>query len=419
MNAPTLVDVPLRWPAAGETRAPYRVYEDEALYALEQERIFRGPVWSFLGLAAEVPAAGDYKATFVGDTPVVLTRDSTGALHCWVNRCAHRGALVCRELRGNVGANGTHTCVYHQWAYDASGKLVGVPFRKGLGGKGGYPADFDMAEHGLQQLRVDTIAEMIFGTFDAATPPLREYLGAEHCANIERLFQRPITVLGHARQYFSGNWKLYAENSRDSYHGGLLHLFYPTFGIYRQGQRGWVHLSDNKLHQLLQVCKPADDQSIEHYQQASARKAESDAQLEAPELLRWMPELGGEVSLTIHSMFPNVVLQQISNTLAVRQIQTKGLAGTELVWTFYGFADDSAELTAHRLKQHNMVGPAGFISMEDGEAVNICQQGIAGSLDATSVIECGGSSTDSMEVMGVDENGVRAFWVGYRRLMGL
>jgi len=419
MNAPASIDRPLRWPAAGETQAPYRVYADPDLYAQEQERIFRGPVWSFLGLAAEVPNAGDFKATFVGDTPVVLTRDAKGALHCWVNRCAHRGALVCRELRGNVGENGTHTCVYHQWAYDAGGNLVGVPFRKGLGGKGGYPADFDLAAHGLQRLRVDQVGEMVFGSFDAAAPALRDYLGAEHCANIERLLGRPITILGHARQHFSGNWKLYAENSRDSYHGGLLHLFYPTFGIYRQGQRGWVHLSDNKLHQLLQVCKPADDQSIEHYQQASSRKADAQAQLEAPEMLRWMPELGGEVALTIHSMFPNVVLQQISNTLAVRQIQTKGIDATELVWTFYGFTDDSPELTAHRLKQHNMVGPAGYISMEDGEAVNICQQGIAGSLDETSIIECGGNSVDSMEVMGVDENGVRGFWKGYRRLMGL
>ncbi len=419
MNAPSVSDLPLRWPAGGETRAPYRLYADEAIYAQEQERIFRGPVWNFLGLNAELPRVGDFKATFVGDTPVVLTRDGDGALHCWVNRCAHRGALVCRELRGNVGANGTHTCVYHQWAYDPAGNLVGVPFRKGLGGKGGYPADFELAAHGLQKLQVDTIAEMIFGSFDKAAPPLREYLGDEHCGNIERVFERPIHVLGHARQYFNGNWKLYAENSRDSYHGGLLHLFYPTFGIYRQGQRGWVHLSKNKLHQLLQVCKPAEDQSIEHYQQASSRKAQADAQLEAPELLRWVPELGGEISLTIQSVFPNVVVQQISNTLAVRQIQTKGITATELVWTFYGFADDAPELTAHRLKQHNLVGPAGYISMEDGEAVEICQQGIAGSLDETSVIECGGSSVESMEVMGVDENGVRGFWAGYRQLMGL
>jgi anthranilate 1,2-dioxygenase large subunit len=419
MNAPNPAASVLQWPAADETRAPYRAYADPALYELEQERIFRGPVWNFLGLATEVPNAGDFKATFVGDTPVVLTRDAQGTVHCWVNRCAHRGALVCRELRGNVGENGTHTCVYHQWAYDATGALVGVPFRRGLGGKGGYPADFDMAEHGLQRLHVDRVGDMLFGTFDPAAPALRDYLGSEHCANIERLFGRPITILGHARQHFPGNWKLYAENSRDAYHGGLLHLFYPTFGIYRQGQRGWVHLSDNKFHQLLQVCKPADDQSIEHYQQASSRKADSQAQLEAPEMLRWVPELGGEVALTIHSMFPNVVLQQISNTLAVRQIQTKGVDATELVWTFYGFADDGPELTAHRLKQHNMVGPAGYISMEDGEAVNICQQGIAGSLDQASVIECGGNSIDSIEVMGVDENGVRGFWHGYRKLMGV
>jgi anthranilate 1,2-dioxygenase large subunit len=57
--------------------------------------------------------------------------------------------------------------------------------------------------------------------------------------------------------------------------------------------------------------------------------------------------------------------------------------------------------------------------MEDGEAVNICQHGIAVSIDETSFIECGGNSVDSMEVMGVDENGVRGFWHGYRRLMGL
>lgn len=89
------------------------------------------------------------------------------------------------------------------------------------------------------------------------------------------------------------------------------------------------------------------------------------------------------------------------------------------MWTFYGFADDGPELTAHRLKQHNMVGPAGYISMEDGEAVNICQQGITGGLDQASVIECGGNSIDSIEVMGVDENGVRGFWHGYRKLMGV
>jgi len=109
MNAPLTVDVPLRWPAGGETRAPYRVFADQTLYALEQQRIFRGPVWNFLGLAAEVPKPGDYKATFVGDTPVVLTRDAGGALHCWVNRLrASRRAGVPRAARQCGSRTATH-----------------------------------------------------------------------------------------------------------------------------------------------------------------------------------------------------------------------------------------------------------------------------------------------------------------------
>ena len=41
-----------RWPTEGNTRVPYWVYSDSAIYAQEQERIFRGPSWSFLCLEA-------------------------------------------------------------------------------------------------------------------------------------------------------------------------------------------------------------------------------------------------------------------------------------------------------------------------------------------------------------------------------
>ena len=67
-------------------------------------------------------------------------------------------------------------------------------------------------------------------------------------------------------------------------------------------------------------------------------------------------------------MFPNFVLQQIRNSLAVRRVVTHGLEKTELVWTAFGFADDDAEMQERRLRQANLMGPAGFISMEDGAA---------------------------------------------------
>src|SRR5688572_23376707 len=76
------------WPEEATTRVPYQVFLDPAIYTQEQERIFRGPIWSYVALEAEVPNPQDFKATFIGDTPIVVTRDKEGALHAFVNRCA-------------------------------------------------------------------------------------------------------------------------------------------------------------------------------------------------------------------------------------------------------------------------------------------------------------------------------------------
>src|SRR6202034_2391015 len=89
------------FPRADGSRVPFKVYSSPEIYQLEQERIFRGPVWSFVAMEAEIPNAGDFKSTFVGDTPVVVTRNEDRSLSVWVNRCAHRGATVCRAARGN------------------------------------------------------------------------------------------------------------------------------------------------------------------------------------------------------------------------------------------------------------------------------------------------------------------------------
>src|SRR5579871_232788 len=126
------------WPAEGGARAPYWAFSDPAIYQREQERIFRGPVWHYLGVEAEVPEPGCYKTTRVGDSPVILARDAEGKLHAAVNRCAHRGNLVCREPFGKADEL---YCVYHAWVYDLQGNLKSAAFRRGIRGEGGLPAD--------------------------------------------------------------------------------------------------------------------------------------------------------------------------------------------------------------------------------------------------------------------------------------
>jgi len=145
MKENSMIATPLAvFPHTDGSRVPYKVFSSQEIYDREQEQIYRGTTWSFLGLEAEIPNPGDYKSTFVGDTPVVMTRADDGTLHAWVNRCAHRGAVICRAPRGNALS---HSCVYHQWNFGAKGNLQGVPFRRGQKGQTGMPRDFDPAKH--------------------------------------------------------------------------------------------------------------------------------------------------------------------------------------------------------------------------------------------------------------------------------
>lgn len=420
MNAPDrIANVPLlEWPPVGESRVPYRVYTDPVLYDLEQERIFRGPTWNFVALAAELPNPGDFKSTFVGDTPVVVTRDAAGALHCWVNRCAHRGALVCRTLRGNVGVDGTYTCVYHQWAYSAAGDLVGVPFRRGLGGRGGYPADFDMARHGLRKLRVEEYHGLVFATFDDNLPDVESHIGETAASYIQRLFNRPVKPMGIHRQFINSNWKVYAENLRDPYHASLLHLFHCTFGLYRSSQEGGVSLDPTLRHSVLTSKNSAKESGKEAYQDDAISTYDENYRLADPSLLAGRPEFSDGKSAVIQTIFPGLVLQQIANTLAVRQVLPKAVDRFELVWVYFGYADDDAEMTAIRLKQFNLIGPAGLISMEDGEATELVQQAIIRDPDATECVEMEGRDI-AREGSLLSESNIRAFWRVYREMLGL
>ena len=123
------------------------------------------------------------------------------------------------------------------------------------------------------------------------------------------------------------------------------------------------------------------------------------------------------ITLQILSVFPGFVLQQIQNCLAVRQVLPKGQDRTELNWTYIGYADDTPEQRNVRLKQLNLVGPAGFISMEDGAVGNFVQRGIAGADDQEAIVEMGGDGVASSEGRAT-ETSVRGFWKAWRHHMG-
>ena len=110
-----------RWPDDDVSQVPFGVYADPEIYAREQDLIFRGPVWHFLCLEAEIEGEGDYKVCEIGEVPVIAVRTAEDGVNVLVNRCAHKGALVCYKPRGTVSE---FTCVYHNWTYDLDGALT-------------------------------------------------------------------------------------------------------------------------------------------------------------------------------------------------------------------------------------------------------------------------------------------------------
>src|SRR5215468_781058 len=400
------------WPEGGNSRVPFWVYTDPTVYAREQERIFGGPSWCYVGLAAEVPQIGDFKRTFVGDKSVVLTRDADGALHVLANRCAHRGVQFCQQQFGNATE---FMCPYHQWTYDLRGNLVGVPFCRGLRRQGGMPADFSLEDHGLQKLRVAERHGVVFASFGADLPPLEEYLGATMLAYFDRVFDgRALRVLGYMRQRIGSNWKLMFENIKDPYHASLLHVFLVTFGLFRADQPSAVEMDESGRHAVL-VSRRGEQRATSDTK--DIRNLREDLKLHDPRLLAPVREFPGDATVVMQTLWPNLIIQQQSNTLAMRQIVPRGPGAFELLWTFFGYEDDTEEMTLKRLRQANLMGPAGLVSADDSEVMKLSQDGIAPYAEAAGVIEMGGRGIENTEHM-VTEVAIRAFYQYYREVMG-
>lgn len=393
---------------------PYRYLQDPALYRVEQQRIFQGSTWHYLCLEAELPQQGSFVTTQIGETPVVVVRGDGGSVRVMINRCRHKGALVCVEPRGQAA---TLRCLYHGWSYHLDGRLRLVPFEKGIEGKGGMPACFNKADHGLLPVRSEVFNGVVFGTLADATEPLEIWLGPEMCQQLRRVFHKPVEVLGYYHQVLHNNWKLYAENARDSYHATILHAFYATFKLNRLTMGGGLVVN----HDGWNTMNYSVGASLQEggYDAKELRSVMPDIGLAGPQLLDHRLEYADGITVAIQSIFPACVHQQIYNTLAMRQLVPLGPDKSELHWTVFGYVDDDAELRALRLRQGNLIGPAGYVSMEDGVIGEYVQRGIAGAAaDEQAILMMGGSDIASVTDSRANETTVRGFWQGYRTLMG-
>jgi phenylpropionate dioxygenase-like ring-hydroxylating dioxygenase large terminal subunit len=398
------------WPK-GLTQVPFQVYQDPALLEHEQQLLFEGPVWNFLCIETDIPNAGDWRTTFVGRMPVVVVRTDTGAIAGFENRCLHRGALICLDNAGNAK---DFTCVYHAWRYDLSGNLKSIAFRKGVNGKGGMPDSFNPDDHATRKLRIETISGLVFGTFSDATPNIETFIGPEVSAALHRTASRRLQVIGRFTEVLPNNWKLYAENVRDTYHASLLHVFFATFRINRLSQGGGVSVSDTGACHVSTTLAPTQEIDSSY---DGMRSVDDGLHLSDPTMLDAEDEHGDRVRQQILSVFPSFAMQRTYNVMAIRQFVPRSVDKTDLNWIYLGYADDTPELRRRRLKQLNLAGPAGFVSMEDGCIGNFVERGSVAAPKGVSLLEMGGGGTESQDTRAT-ETAIRGFWKVWRGIMG-
>jgi len=416
MSAPLSITKHYAWPAEGLSRIPDWVYTDQTIYEREVDKIFHGPTWNFVALECELPKSGDFVRSNVGPTPVVVSRANDGSIHVFENRCAHRAAEFCRELSGNVSE---FVCPYHQWSYDLKGNLAGVPFCRGVAGKGGMPADFETAEHGPRRLKVASHRGVVFASYSDQVEPFADYLGPEVLREFEATFDgRPLKLLGHYRHTLPGNWKLYHENLRDPYHATLLHTFLVTFGLLVAGNKSLMLMDPKGRHGVMASAK-SDGKSVTADAKKEMRAYKENMTLADPRMMTFFPEFDSPWSVTMSTIWPNLIIQREMNTLGIRHIVPNGPHEFIMKWTMFGFAGDDEEMTRHRLRQGNLMGPAGFLGIEDNEAIKFVQDGMQRVPDKEHLVMLDPAVAAGSSESLISEAAIRAMYQHWRAEMGL
>lgn len=201
-----------------EGRMAGKIFWDSGIYEQELEKIF-ARCWLFVAHESQIPKAGDYVATTLGEDEVLVVRQKDQSIKVLINACPHRGNKVCFAEAGNARG---FICNYHGWAFGPDGAL------RGMHESGVYEqSGFDKSRQGLREARVASYKGLVFATFAADAPSLEDYLGpmAWYLDVILDNDEGGTEFVGGCiRSTYECNWKIAAEN----FVGDILHA-------------GWTH----------------------------------------------------------------------------------------------------------------------------------------------------------------------------------
>jgi len=196
---------PLRTPADEDTGPPKEWFLGEEWFTRDLAAVFR-PRWLLAGHLGEISEPGQYLTYSLGSDEVLICKDGQGRVRAYHNVCSHRGARLCSDAKGKMGAR--IICPYHGWSYSLSdGALLTAPH---------VPEDFDRSPWGLHPVHVDVWFGLIFVCLaDKRPAPMADYLRAVGFGGYQFADAKLASVKTHE---IKANWKIVVENNLECYH---------------------------------------------------------------------------------------------------------------------------------------------------------------------------------------------------------
>lgn len=402
----------------GVFRVSRHAFVDAGVLEREQRAIF-DKCWLYLGHESEVPKPGDFLTRTVAGRRLIFVRGKDNVVRALLNTCPHRGAMVCREKQGS----GTmFRCFYHSWTFDLAGGLIVRP-----GDECYAEGSNENGEHDLVPApRLEAYRGLYFVNYDHGAVDLPTYLGGAKEFIDLVMDQVPdevgMEIVGGTQEYgFKANWKLLAENSVDGYHGQPTHASYFEYVMSTNGGLGDTVVKISKPHDLgnghavveygapwgRPVAKAVPSWGEEGEKHAAGLRNEL--------VQRLGRERGERIAYTNRNMviFPNLVINDIM-AITVRTFEPVGPGQMRV--NAWSLAPKNEQPEARKRRLYNyleFLGPGGFATPDDCEALALCQEGYANVAEAGWNDISKGLNREHPTIE--DEVQMRAFWREWSR----
>jgi p-cumate 2,3-dioxygenase alpha subunit len=399
-------------------KVPRSAFTSQAVFEAEREEIF-SRCWLYLGHSSEIVKPGQYVTRTVGGRNIIFNRDADKRVNAFFNTCPHRGATVARERTGTAKS---FQCFYHGWVFGSDGGLKSQPGSESYSDSINQDGEVDL----VRVPRLEEYRGFWFLCYDKDAVSLAEYLGdaREYLDLVADHSAAGMELVGGTQEYsIRANWKLLVENSIDGYHAATTHASYLDYLKGTAGALASVPLKGfgkdlGGGHAVIEYAAPWG-RPIAQWIPAWGEEGKADLdRIHAGLVERFGEERAKRIGLTNRNLliFPNLIINDIM-AITVRTFYPLAPNYQHVNAWSLAPVDENEWARKRRLENFlEFLGPGGFATPDDVEALQQCQAGYDNAREAgwNDISKGMGREIPSMD----DEAQMRAFWTQWNKMLG-